>query len=68
MDVPLEQMKHYTDAAFSQPLVPEPPVATQDLYAALDPVVQKILTDQDANAGELLNQADAKVQTILDRS
>ncbi|GLY19229.1 sugar ABC transporter substrate-binding protein [Kineosporia sp. NBRC 101677] len=68
VDVPLEQMKHYTDAAFSQPLVPEPPVATQDLYAALDPVVQKILTDQDANAGELLNQADAKVQTILDRS
>jgi multiple sugar transport system substrate-binding protein len=68
VDVPLDQMTSYTDAAFSQPLVPEPPVATQDLYAALDPVVQKVLTDKNANVDQLLGAANTKVQTVLDRS
>ncbi|MCD5314515.1 ABC transporter substrate-binding protein [Kineosporia babensis] len=68
VDVPLEQMSHYTEAAAAQPLVPEPPVATQDLYAALDPVVQKVLTDQNANVDELLAAANTEVQTIFDRN
>ncbi|GLY33906.1 sugar ABC transporter substrate-binding protein [Kineosporia sp. NBRC 101731] len=68
VDVPLEQMTNYTSAAFQQPLVPEPPVATQDLYAALDPVVQKVLTDKNANVDDLLSQANSEVQTVLDRS
>ncbi len=68
IDVPLDQMTSYTDAAFNQPLVPEPPVATQDLYAALDPVVQKVLTDKNADVDALLGAANSKVQTVLDRS
>ena len=68
IDVPLDQMTNYTTNEFSQPLIPEPPVATQDLYHALDPVVQTVLTDKNANITDLLTKANTKVQTILDKA
>jgi multiple sugar transport system substrate-binding protein len=43
-------------------------VATQDLYHALDPVVQTVLTDKNANITDLLTKANTKVQTILDKN
>ncbi len=60
-------MTGYTSNEFSQPLIPEPPVGTQDLYGALDPVVQSVLTNKNANIPNLLNAANTKVQSILDR-
>jgi ABC-type glycerol-3-phosphate transport system substrate-binding protein len=68
INVPLNQMTNYTSNAFNQPLVPEPPVATQDVYGALDPVVQSVLTNKNANIPDLLTKANAKVQNILDRA
>jgi multiple sugar transport system substrate-binding protein len=68
VDVPLDQMTSYTTNEFSQPLIPEPPVATQDLYHTLDPVVQSVLTDRNADIPALLAQANTKVQTILDKA
>jgi multiple sugar transport system substrate-binding protein len=68
IDVPLDQMTTYTTNEFNQPLIPEPPVATQDLYHALDPVVQTVLTDKNANITDLLTKANTKVQTILDKA
>jgi multiple sugar transport system substrate-binding protein len=66
--VPLDQMTNYTDNAYNQPLIPEPPVATQDVYASLDPVVQAVLTNQNADINELLTKANAKVQSVLDKN
>jgi hypothetical protein len=66
--VPLEQMKPYTDAAAAQPLIPEPGVATQDLYAALDPVVQAVLTNKSANVDSLLSAANQKAQTAITKA
>ena len=66
--VPLDQMTNYTTNAFNQPLVPEPPVATQDVYAALDPVVQSVLTNKNADINDLLTKANTKVQSILDKN
>jgi multiple sugar transport system substrate-binding protein len=68
INVPLDQMTTYTTNEFAQPLIPEPPVATQDLYGALDPVVQSVLTNKNANITDLLTKANTKVQTILDKS
>ena len=68
VNVPLAQMKPYIDAAGSQPLLPEPGVATQDVYAALDPVVQAVLTNKDANVDSLLSAANAKAQTAIDKA
>ncbi|KRD42825.1 sugar ABC transporter substrate-binding protein [Cellulomonas sp. Root930] len=67
VNVPLEQMTGYTDHVFEQPLLAEPARSTQDLYAALDPVVQSVLTDQDADIDQLLDAAQTQVQSLLDQ-
>ncbi|SKC50601.1 ABC transporter substrate-binding protein [Krasilnikoviella flava] len=66
-NVPLDQFAPYSDRVVDQPLEAEPPVATQDLYAALDPVVQAVLTDEGADVDALLADAQAGVQTLIDR-
>ena len=66
INVPIDQMTPFTSKIFDQPLVNEPVAHTQELYAALDPVVQAVLTDQNADINALLDAANAQVQTILD--
>jgi ABC-type glycerol-3-phosphate transport system substrate-binding protein len=66
INVPTAQMTAFTSKIFDQQLVNEPTSHTQDLYAALDPVVQAVLTDQNANADALLTAANKQIQTILD--
>jgi ABC-type glycerol-3-phosphate transport system substrate-binding protein len=66
INVPLDQMTNFTSKIFDQPLVNEPVAHTQETYAALDPVVQAVLTDQNADINALLDAANAQVQTILD--
>jgi multiple sugar transport system substrate-binding protein len=67
INVPTAQMTYFTDKIFDQPLVNEPAAHTQELYAALDPVVQAVLTDQNANIDALLDAANTQVQAILDQ-
>jgi multiple sugar transport system substrate-binding protein len=67
VNVPLDQMTPYTDAIFDQPLLPEPAVATQEVYAALDPVVQAVLTQEDADIDALVADAQTAVEQILAR-
>ena len=66
INVPTAQMAPFTSKIFDQPIVTEPTAHTQDLYAALDPVVQAVLTDKNADIDALLDAANAQVQTILD--
>ena len=68
VNVPLEQMTPYTDNMFDQPLLTEPTRSTQEVYALLDPVVQSVLTDRNADIGALLAQAEADAQALLDRN
>jgi multiple sugar transport system substrate-binding protein len=67
VNVPLAQMTSFTSGIFNQPLVPEPEARTQDLYAALDSVVQAVLTQKDANIDDLLNKANTDVQALIDK-
>jgi multiple sugar transport system substrate-binding protein len=67
INVPTAQMAPFTSRIFDQPIITEPVVETQKLYAALDPVVQAVLTDQNADIGTLLDKANAQVQAILDQ-
>jgi multiple sugar transport system substrate-binding protein len=48
-------------------MVPEPASHTQELYAALDSVVQAVLTKQNADVGALLAKANDDVQRIIDK-
>ncbi len=66
INVPTAQMTPFTSKIFDQPLVNEPTLHTQDLYAALDPVVQAVLTDQNADIDALLDAANTQVQALLD--
>ena len=66
INVPTAQMAPFTSQIFEQPIVTEPTVHTQDLYAALDPVVQAVLTDKDADINALLDAANQQVQAIID--
>jgi multiple sugar transport system substrate-binding protein len=67
INVPTAQMASFTSKIFDQQLVNEPVAHTQDLYAALDPVVQAVLTDKNANIDALLDAANKQVQAILDK-
>jgi multiple sugar transport system substrate-binding protein len=66
INVPTDQMSGFTSKIFDQPIVTEPTAHTQELYAALDPVVQAVLTDKNADIDALLTQANKQVQAILD--
>ena len=67
VNVPLKQMTSFTTGVFSQTLVPEPATHTQELYTALDPVVQAVLTNKNANIDSLLDKANGDIQNVLDR-
>ncbi|MEJ3652767.1 extracellular solute-binding protein [Actinomycetes bacterium KLBMP 9759] len=67
VNVPVAQMTSFTDGIFEQELAGEPVAHTQEMYAVLDSVVQAVLTDPAANIDALLANADAEVQSILDR-
>ena len=68
INVPTAQMAPFTSQIFDQPIVTEPTAHTQELYAALDPVVQAVLTDKNADIDALLDAANKQVQAILDQS
>lgn len=67
INVPLEHMTGYTDVMFDQPVIGEPSRATQEIYTLLSTPVQAVLTDGDADVGQLLETADAQAQALLDQ-
>ncbi|WP_337458560.1 extracellular solute-binding protein [Microbacterium sp. KHB019] len=68
INVPVEQMAPYTDQIFDQPIIPEPRVATQEVYALLDTVVQAVLTDEDADIAALLSDVQAQAESVYDQA
>ncbi|MEL7975699.1 extracellular solute-binding protein [Isoptericola sp. F-RaC21] len=67
VNVPLDQMTAFTDAMFDLPLAGEPSQKTQEVYALLDPVVQAVLTDENADIDALLADANTQAQALLDQ-
>jgi multiple sugar transport system substrate-binding protein len=65
INVPLNHMTSFTQGVFDQQLIPEPAAQTQALYGILDSVVQKVLTDQNANIDQLLGDANSQAQQLL---
>jgi len=64
--VPLPNYATFIDSTLA--LRPEPHNQTQKMYAALDPVMQAILTNASADPQSLLNQAAQQFQQVLDSS
>ncbi|PSL07014.1 ABC-type glycerol-3-phosphate transport system substrate-binding protein [Haloactinopolyspora alba] len=65
VNVPLEQMMPFKNGILDQPLIPEPPVKAQELYAELDTVVQAVLNDENADIDALLETANENVSSLL---
>jgi hypothetical protein len=65
INVPLGQMKPFLTDIFGQTLIPEPAASTQSVYHALDPVVEAVLTDRNANIQSLLDQANKTAQAAI---
>lgn len=68
INVPLDQMTGFTSKIGDAKLLNEPTVATQDVYAALDPAVQAVFTDKDANIDALLAEANTTAQRAIDKA
>ena len=66
VNVPRENYEFYLSTVEDIPLVPEPAIAAQEIYATLDPVVQAVLTREDADIDELLSEAQTTAQSIVD--
>jgi multiple sugar transport system substrate-binding protein len=56
----------FTSTIGNQPIVPEPNKHTQDLYGALDSVVQAVLTQQNPDVDSLLKAVNVKIQALID--
>jgi ABC-type glycerol-3-phosphate transport system substrate-binding protein len=65
-NVPTAQMTPFTSKIFTEPVLTEPLYNTQDLYKTLDPVVQAVLTNKNADINALLDAANVAVQKIID--
>lgn len=65
-NIPLKNYTSFIDSKIT--LRPEPRNQTQKMYAALDPVVQAVLTNQSADPKALLDQAAQQFQQLLDQS
>ncbi|WP_328994375.1 extracellular solute-binding protein [Kribbella sp. NBC_01245] len=66
-NVPVKQFQGYIDSTKSLKLLPEPSNKAQEVYALLDPVVQQVLTKQDADIDKLLTDAATKIDARLGR-
>lgn len=66
INIPRENFTAYIDSLTDAVIVPEPAKKAQELYAALDPVAQAVLTREDADIRELLQSAQTQVQDLVD--
>lgn len=64
INVDRDNYQAYIDSTLA--VVPEPTVKAQELYAALDPIVQAVLTDENADIAKLLTEAQSAVQALVD--
>jgi len=65
INVPINQMAPFLKGIFKQNLYPEPAASTQSVYHALDPVVQAVFADRNANIAGLLAQANDVAQKAI---
>jgi ABC-type glycerol-3-phosphate transport system substrate-binding protein len=65
INVPIKQMSPFLKGIFKQNLYPEPAASTQSVYHALDPVVQAVFADRNANIADLLAQANEVAQKAI---
>ena len=64
-NVPTENFAPYLTAQQNQTITPEPKNEAQKVYAALDSVIQKVLTDQNADIPALVQKSQSSVTSQI---
>jgi hypothetical protein len=64
-NVPRAQMTPFLNGIFKLRLYAEPAVSTQSVYHALDPVVQAVFSDKNADIAGLLDKANDVAQAAI---
>jgi multiple sugar transport system substrate-binding protein len=67
-NVPLDNFKPYEQGVATQEFRTEPPVAAQDIYAALDTVLQAVLGRSGTDVAAELRKAEEKIKPALERA
>jgi multiple sugar transport system substrate-binding protein len=67
INVPVSNFDPYVATSASLPITPEPVNNAQEVYAALDPIIQAVLTDKNANIDKLLSSAETAINAKLGR-
>lgn len=65
INVPQDQVRFFAEGNVGRVIAPEPSANTQELYGALDVVVQAVLTDQNADIDALLKQVNTTIQPLV---
>ncbi|WP_432510517.1 extracellular solute-binding protein [Kineococcus sp. SYSU DK001] len=68
INVPQENVAPYDDDLAEVELKTEPVTSAQEVYALLDSVVQRVLTERDADIPSLLSEAQEQAQAKIDRA
>ena len=66
INVPQDQVAFFAEGNEGRTIVGEPVAHTQELYAALDVVVQAVLTDENADVDALLAKVNTDIQALID--
>lgn len=66
INVPQDQVRFFAEGNAGRTINGEPAAHTQELYGALDVVVQAVLTDQNADVDALLKQVNTTIQALVD--
>jgi ABC-type glycerol-3-phosphate transport system substrate-binding protein len=66
INVDQDHVGFFNEGIGDQALVPEPKAHTQELYAALDVVVQAVLTDEGADYESMLEDVNSQIQALID--
>lgn len=67
INVPVDNFRPYVDAAATQRIYPEPVNNAQQVYAALDTIIQTVLTEQSVDIPALLQEQATAVDRRLAR-
>lgn len=66
INIPQDQVKFFAEGNDGKTLEAEPTSHSQDLYAALDVVVQAVLTDQNTDIDAALKKVNTDIQALID--
>lgn len=67
VNVPVENFSPWIDSLSELPLIPEPKNKAQDVYAALDSVIQAVLTDPNLDIDAMLAEQKTTLDALLAR-